>query len=284
MPNINTIGTEGKAENLPALKQLLKENPDQDFIWAHVGAAVTQSVPDNYPELVREMLAEHPNLKIDTSWDATADMMAGRKLGDSKSKPVDDAKVQQWAEVIADHPDRFLWGSDNIAASQNKALDQPQDVLKYFGSKDHVDSKGRSGIGLLEKIEKAGKDRGNPEALEKFLSGNFEEYVAKAADRTGTFRTDPKNREWLANGGPSDANGRVPPKQWVRKETGEYEFVESASLPNGGNRETYDMPDDAAPSDGQTMIWQPDGKGGYVQELAGGRQTGTFPPNPNRTR
>ena len=270
--NVNTLATQGQAENLVALKQLLKENPDQEIIWAHIGAAVTQKVPEGYTEQIRELLANHPNLKIDTSWTATADMISGRALGDPGNKPVDTANVQRWAEVIADNPDRFLWGSDTIAASQKGNVDVVQAVYNRFKE-----------IGLLEEIKRIGDQKGSSDAIEKFLSVNFEDSIGKAADRVSRFRTDPDNIKWLAAGGPNEANGRIPPMQWI-KENGEWQFVKSSDLPNGGNRETYEMPDDLEPSEGPAMIWKADGKSFYTPTPGPARDTGKFTPNPNRGR
>ena len=271
-PSITTLETHGQAENLKSLEQLLRENPDQEIIWAHIGAAVTQTVPNGYGEKVRELLAKYPNLKIDTSWTATADMIAGRAFHEPANKPPDAKNVSRWAEIIADNPDRFMWGSDTIAASQKGNEDVVATIYKRF--KD---------IGLLDEIKRIGDAKGNSDAIEKFLTENFKDSIAEAAKRVTRFRTDELNAAWLKAGGPSDANGRVPPMQYV-KTNGEWEFVKSDTLENGGNRETYIMPDDAAPAQGETMIWKADGSGYYEPTEGPARKTGEFPLNPNRNK
>ena len=271
-PSVSVLATQGQAENLASLEQLLRENPDQEIIWAHIGAAVTQTVPKGYGEKVRELLANHPNLKIDTSWTATADMIAGRAFHEPVNKPVDAKNVSRWAEIIADNPDRFMWGSDTIAASQKGNQDVVATIYKRF--KD---------IGLLDEIKRIGDAKGNSGAIEQFLTENFKDSIGEAAGRVTEFRTDEQNAAWLKAGGPSDANGRVPPMQHV-KTNGEWKFVPSYTLENGGNRETYVMPDDVEPAQGATMIWKADGSGYYEPTDGPAREAGNFPLNTNRIK
>ena len=269
--SVTTLETHGQAENLKALEQLLRENPDQEIIWAHIGAAVTQTVPKGYGEKVRELLANHPNLKIDTSWTATADMIAGRAFHEPLDKAPDAKNVSRWAEIIVDNPDRFMWGSDTIAASQKGNEDVVATIYKRF--KD---------IGLLDEIRRIGDAKGNSDAIEKFLTENFKNSIAEAAKRVTEFRTNKRNADWLKAGGPSDANGRVPPMQQV-KVGREWKLVDSSTLENGGNRETYIMPDDAKPAEGAAMIWKADGSGYYEPTDGPARETGRPPLNPKRT-
>jgi predicted TIM-barrel fold metal-dependent hydrolase len=103
---------------LAQMKDLLRRHPKTTVIWAHMGLGrivhPTQSQPDSSPderspdyrEIVEGMLAD-PTLKhvyFDISWDEVAKYAVASPEG---GKGI--------AAVFNRYPDRFLFGTDNVA-------------------------------------------------------------------------------------------------------------------------------------------------------------------------
>lgn len=88
--------------NFAALERLLAHNPRTKLIWAHAGQDNTGF---RTPEIMRGLLARHPNLYMEIKYDPTA-------LG--KNPPLDESgKLKpEWLKLYEDFPDRFLIGSD----------------------------------------------------------------------------------------------------------------------------------------------------------------------------
>ena len=107
---------------LAQVKALLRRHPDATIIWAHTGLGrVVHPVPGtagterpaNHLEIVEAML-EDPTLKhvyFDISWDEVAKYAV--------SSP---ETVERVAAALNRHPDRFLFGTDEVA---------PSDQAKY---------------------------------------------------------------------------------------------------------------------------------------------------------
>jgi predicted TIM-barrel fold metal-dependent hydrolase len=111
---------------LTQMKTLLRRHPGATIIWAHTGlgrvvhpaqapaAAAAAERPPNHMEILAEMLAD-PTLRhvqFDISWDEVA-----------KYAVATPESVRRVAELLNAYPDRFLFGTDEVA---------PGDQAKYL--------------------------------------------------------------------------------------------------------------------------------------------------------
>lgn len=136
---------------LEQAKETLRDHPNTAIIWAHTGlgrvvhpsqasASATERSP-RHLELVEEMLKD-PKLKhlnFDISWDEVA-----------KYAVASPEAIENTAALLNKYPDRFLFGTDNVAPEDQETQ------LKVFHLWDPV----------FAKL--------TPEAKEKILTGNYE--------------------------------------------------------------------------------------------------------------
>jgi predicted TIM-barrel fold metal-dependent hydrolase len=96
------------------LKALFSRHRNATIIWAHMGLGRTVAPPKDYFVRIDEMLRdpELGNVYIDISWDEAAKYLVASPEA-----------VRATAQLIEQHPDRFLFGSDSSA---------PSDQLKYL--------------------------------------------------------------------------------------------------------------------------------------------------------
>jgi predicted TIM-barrel fold metal-dependent hydrolase len=96
------------------LRELLQRHPQTTIIWAHMGLGrVVRPVKDQAAIIDRAL--SDPSLKnvyIDISWDETAKYVVASQ-----------ETVLTAADLINRHPDRFLFGTDEVA---------PTDAHKYL--------------------------------------------------------------------------------------------------------------------------------------------------------
>jgi predicted TIM-barrel fold metal-dependent hydrolase len=94
------------------LAQLLKRHPQTTVIWAHCGLGrIVRPVQDQLAMVERALSnPELPNLYIDLSWDEVAKYLL--------STPETTRAV---AALIDRHPDRFLFGTDEVAPADQSA-------------------------------------------------------------------------------------------------------------------------------------------------------------------
>ncbi|MDX2093737.1 MAG: amidohydrolase family protein [Kofleriaceae bacterium] len=85
---------------------MFARHPDTTFIWAHIGLGhVVRPVKDQ--AMYIEAILENPKLKhvnFDISWTETAKYLV--------SSP---AAIDRVSDLIKRHPDRFLFGTDEVA-------------------------------------------------------------------------------------------------------------------------------------------------------------------------
>jgi len=97
---------------LAQLRDLFRRHPKTTIIWAHIGLGrVIRPVADQIA--IVERLLANPDLKhvhVDISWDETAKYIV--------SGPESIAKV---ADLINRYPDRFLFGTDEVAPGSQDA-------------------------------------------------------------------------------------------------------------------------------------------------------------------
>jgi Amidohydrolase len=132
------------------LRRLFQRHPRTTIIWAHAGLGrVVRPVADQIGLIDREL--SDPtlgHLHIDLSWDETA-----------KYVVASPESIAAAAALISRHPDRFLFGTDEVA---------PTDQSKYLAL---------AGIyaPLLERL--------TPDARDKFLRKNYERLFDEARQR-----------------------------------------------------------------------------------------------------
>jgi predicted TIM-barrel fold metal-dependent hydrolase len=99
---------------LAQMKALLKRHPNVSIIWAHCGVGRIVSPVKKHAAMLEEILSDPAmkNVNFDISWDEAAKYIV--------STP---ESVQISADLINRYPDRFLFGTDEVApATQEKYL------------------------------------------------------------------------------------------------------------------------------------------------------------------
>jgi predicted TIM-barrel fold metal-dependent hydrolase len=129
---------------------LFKRHPNTTLIWAHVGVGRVVQPVQGHMQLVESMLSDSTlnHMYFDISWDETAKYVI--------SSP---ETVQRVADVINKYPDRFLFGTDEVAPADQ------QKYLKVYNMYSPL-------FALL-----------TPETKEKLLKGNYARLFDKARER-----------------------------------------------------------------------------------------------------
>jgi len=89
-------------------RALLKRHPDATIIWAHTGLGRVVQPLEGHLAMVEEILSdpELDHVYFDISWDEVA-----------KYAVADARSTKLTAALLERYPDRFLFGTDNVAAS-----------------------------------------------------------------------------------------------------------------------------------------------------------------------
>ncbi len=135
---------------LVQLYELFKRHPKSTIIWAHCGLGrIVRPVHDQIALVERALNnPELSHVSIDISWDEVAKYIVATP-----------ESIQAVADVINRHPDRFLFGSDEVA---------PTEQAKYLKVYDMY-------APLFAKL--------TPEASEKLRKGNYERLFDEARRR-----------------------------------------------------------------------------------------------------
>jgi hypothetical protein len=94
---------------LSQLRALFKRHPKTSIIWAHTGLGRVVPPTKNHLAIVDAVLRD-PNFRhvnVDISWDETAKYIVASP-----------ETIRQWADLVERYPDRFLFGSDAAAPSE----------------------------------------------------------------------------------------------------------------------------------------------------------------------
>lgn len=86
---------------LKEITDLLARHPQTTVIWAHAGISRNLYVRDHL-SLLKRLLVAYPNLYFDLSWIVWENCIT--------------KDLKAWADLIVDHPDRFILGSDKIGS------------------------------------------------------------------------------------------------------------------------------------------------------------------------
>jgi len=143
------------------LGDLLRRHRDATVIWAHCGLGrIVQPVPDQL-RLLERALADSmlSHVYIDLSWVETAKYLVGTPQ-----------TTQATADLMNKYPDRFLFGTDEVAPSEQKSYLKIYDVYAP----------------LLAKLTK--------ETREKFLKGNYEKIFDEGRRRVRAWEKANANR------------------------------------------------------------------------------------------
>jgi hypothetical protein len=145
---------------------LIRRHPEATVIWAHAGLGRVVRPVEAQVEMIDRALSDpaFKNLHIDLSWSETAKYLVGS-----------ERTIERTAALIHKYPDRFLFGTDEVAPPTQK------DYLAVY----------RMYAPLFEKL--------SPEASEKLRLGNFQRIFDAAKVRVRAWeaadRADPKRRE-----------------------------------------------------------------------------------------
>lgn len=110
----NPFPKPGKPNYLDGMKDLVKRHPKTTIIWAHVGVGRIVGPLKDMVTLMEMLLSDpaYNHLYIDVSWDEVAKYVVAT-----------EASLSNTAYMINKYPDRFLFGTDNVApTSQEKHL------------------------------------------------------------------------------------------------------------------------------------------------------------------
>ncbi len=126
---------------VPQFRDLLLRHPDAVVIWAHAGVGrIVRPVPDQLGMMERTLASPKlPNFHVDISWTEMAKYVV--------ATPESTAAM---ADLINRYPDRFLFGTDEVAPTDQGAYLKIYDLYQP----------------LLARL--------TPEATAKLLTGNYE--------------------------------------------------------------------------------------------------------------
>ena len=132
------------------LRDLIKRHPKTTVIWAHAGLGrIVHPIKDQLAILERGLAnPELKHLYIDVSWDEVAKYIVASP-----------ESIAATADMINRYPDRFLFGTDEVA---------PSDQAKYLKVYDMY-------APLFAKL--------TPDASEKLRKGNYERLFDEARRR-----------------------------------------------------------------------------------------------------
>jgi len=139
------------------LAAVLRRHPKTTVIWAHGGLGrIVHPVKDHLGILDRGLSNPAlPNLHVDISWDEVAKYLVATP-----------ETTQAAAELISRHPDRFLFGTDEVA---------PTEQAKYLKVYDMY-------APLFAKL--------SPEVSEKLRKGNYERLFDAARSRVRAWEKE----------------------------------------------------------------------------------------------
>jgi predicted TIM-barrel fold metal-dependent hydrolase len=96
------------------MRELLRRHPQTTIIWAHTGVGRVVHPVEDHLKHIESLITDPglPNLCFDISWDEVAKYLLAS-----------DESVARSAAFLERYPDRFLFGTDEVA---------PQEPAKYF--------------------------------------------------------------------------------------------------------------------------------------------------------
>jgi predicted TIM-barrel fold metal-dependent hydrolase len=132
------------------LGQLLRRHPKTTVIWAHCGLGrIVHPIKDHVGIVDRALSnPELPNLHMDISWDEVAKYLVATP-----------ESLQVAADLINRHPDRFLFGSDEVAPSEQAKYLKVYDMYAPLFAKLTPDASEKVRKGNYERLFDEGRRR-----------------------------------------------------------------------------------------------------------------------------
>jgi len=94
---------------LKEMTDLLSRHPDTIIIWAHAGIGRNIHIKEHH-NLLKQLILAHPNLYFDLSWFAWENSI--------------EKNINAWVDLITQHPDRFVLGSNKIGNFRSRSGDE----------------------------------------------------------------------------------------------------------------------------------------------------------------
>jgi hypothetical protein len=185
--------------NISRLEEVITAHPDLQVIWAHGGGLDGAPQPGSgHLDMLRGMLDRHDNLKIDMSWDVINAYVVQSPQA-----------MRDWAQLVHEHPDRFIFGSDSVGAGVNPNADAQFSGINMLAQ-----------AGLFNELNAldVSSGRESRSTTAKLLFGNFDDTIPAAADRLSQWRADPRVQQWLDQRGYE--RGEPPPVTYQRDDEG----------------------------------------------------------------
>jgi predicted TIM-barrel fold metal-dependent hydrolase len=107
----NPFPKPGKPNYMTGFQDLVKRHPNTTVIWAHLGLGRIIKPIEDMGVVFEKMLSDpaYNNLFFDLSWDETA-----------KWLDYTDKSLERTAAIIKKYPERFLFGTDNVALDKQE--------------------------------------------------------------------------------------------------------------------------------------------------------------------
>jgi Amidohydrolase len=144
---------------LEQMRALIKRHPRATIIWAHMGIGRVVRPVAHHAQMLEDMLKDpaFSHLYFDISWTEVAKYLVATGVDKQQTGPPVATKIA--AELFNRYPDRFLFGTDEVAPSNQ------QSYLKIYSLYDPLWK-------LL-----------TPEASEKIRKGNYERLFDQARQK-----------------------------------------------------------------------------------------------------
>ncbi len=144
---------------LEQMRALIKRHPRTTIIWAHMGIGRVVRPVAHHAQMLEDMLKDpaFSHLYFDISWTEVAKYLVATGVDKQPTGPPVATKIA--AELFNRYPDRFLFGTDEVAPSNQ------QSYLKIYSLYDPLWK-------LL-----------TPEASEKIRKGNYERLFDQARQK-----------------------------------------------------------------------------------------------------
>jgi hypothetical protein len=135
---------------LTQFKDLLRRHPNTTLIWAHVGVGRVVHPVENHLAMLENILQDPvcKNVYFDISWDEVAKYVI--------SSP---EATKRTADLINRWPDRFLFGTDNVAPADSAAYYKVFDMYQPLWSLLSKDASQKIRLGNYERIFDEGRRR-----------------------------------------------------------------------------------------------------------------------------
>jgi hypothetical protein len=129
---------------------LIRRHPEAVVIWAHIGLGRVVRPVEQQLQMIERVLADpaFKNLHVDISWSETAKYLVGSLEA-----------VERVAALIEKHPDRFLFGTDEVAPPDAEAYLAVYRTYAPLFSRLSTETSRKLRLGNFERLFDAAKRR-----------------------------------------------------------------------------------------------------------------------------